>query len=634
MRFARFKSIGRTNGSACHSLRRLSPTFESLERRALMSADIMTSAAPILSVAPTAVHFTSTHHAPARLAAPSSLTAAQRGDGTVELNWSDNDLAAAGYYVLRATGAGRFKRIAKLSSALADRYVDNTARQGKTYNYELQAYRGRRTSPFSIKAVPTPYPVPTPGPAPAPSLLAPSGLTATIAGTAVDLTWTDNDPAATGYIVLRSMDAVNYDQIAQITSATAASYIDTSGAGGAMYYYEVQASNGGTTSNESAAVAVSVPNTVSVTTRFGNELVITSTGASDTVEVDQNGPTLMIVGNAQTFTAPIPAAAVFVYARGVNDLITIDPTVTVRTTIDTIRDGYQVRVHDHVVDRDRIISYATDVSAWINAADSFDGRGTVHLIGSFLGGISKALADSLPNPSDSGNAMSVDLSLWGTGPVADDVNQGAVGDCYFVSSLAAFARTRPSTLQESAVDLGDGTFAVQFYQGGTPVFVRVSNNLPTGGFGGYEFAHPGPNGTIWAAVIEKAFAYFRDGSNTYMSLTNGWMSEVYSDLGLGSTDYNPGSLDESSFYSMVANALASGEPVTFGTFNAPPDLVGHHSYTLMGIVPGVVGAGPTTYLVRNPWGVSGDSMEDPSGYAYLTFAQVTANFSDVCIATG
>jgi hypothetical protein len=36
------------------------------------------------------------------------------------------------------------------------------------------------------------------------------------------------------------------------------------------------------------------------------------------------------------------------------------------------------------------------------------------------------------------------------------------------------------------------------------------------------------------------------------------------------------------------------------------------------------------YVVRNPWGVSGDSLENSQGYATLTYSQMVANFTDGC----
>ena len=131
------------------------------------------------------------------------------------------------------------------------------------------------------------------------------------------------------------------------------------------------------------------------------------------------------------------------------------------------------------------------MSIWCNTTDSFTGTGTVHKVASFAGGVSKALGAALANPKDAGTVMAVNASLWGTGPVAGDVNQGEVGDCYFLSTLAAFAGVQPQALRQMAVDMGDGTSVVEFYSNGTPVYVRVSDSFSTGPFNGYLYAHPG-----------------------------------------------------------------------------------------------------------------------------------------------
>jgi hypothetical protein len=252
-------------------------------------------------------------------------------------------------------------------------------------------------------------------------------------------------------------------------------------------------------------------------------------------------------------------------------------------------------------------------------------------VSAFAGGVSKALGASLPDPTDSGSVTQINMSLWGTGPVAADVNQGAVGDCYFLSSLAAFAGEKPAVLMASEVDMGDGTYTVQYMSGSTPTFVRVSSDMPAGGFGGYMFAHPGANQTSWAMVLEKAFAYFRTGANTYASTNSGWMSEVYSDLGVSSSNISLATA-ESTFFSTLANDLTNHEAVTFGTFSSAPNLVSSHAYTLVSV--STDGSGVHHYVVRNPWGVAGDGLEDGNGYATLTFAQMVANFQLGCQAIG
>jgi hypothetical protein len=225
--------------------------------------------------------------------------------------------------------------------------------------------------------------------------------------------------------------------------------------------------------------------------------------------------------------------------------------------------------------------------------------------------------------------MKVTGSLWGTGPVAADVNQGYVGDCYFLSSLASFANLQPALLQSSAVDMGDGTYTVQFMtSANTPEFIRVSNDISTYGGGSYVYARPGSSGSLWAVVLEKAFAYFRTGANTYSSINSGWMGSAYALFGVNSTFFYLSSTSATSLYSTLSSELAAGKEVTLGTGNAP-NLVSGHAYTLVSCT---ITNGVASYVVRNPWGVSGDSLENSQGYATLTYSQMVANFVDCCEA--
>lgn len=545
------------------------------------------------------------------LVTPGKLSAVFQTAVGVQLQWTDDDTTAAGYLVLRSADGTHFSQLAKLSSGTTKSYTDAAITSGKVYDYQVQAYSGANTSAASGMAIVT-----TP-------MVAPAGLTAAFAGGAVNLKWADKDASATGYLVLRSTDGTNFGQLAQVNGGGANTFADTAVAAGQQYYYQVEARN---------AVAVSVPSnvasatptsagtgaTVSVATRYGNELVVTATGAADTVSVSQSGGTITITANGKTVTDPAPAAGLFVYTRGGADTVTIASSVVARTTVASI-DGANTVVN----------SAGANVSLWIDAADTVNGSGTVHAVGAFAGNVTKAPGASLANPTDSGATVKASLPLWGTGPAADDVNQGGIGDCYFLSSLAAFAGTAPAKLNESAVDLGDGTYAVQFYAQSKPVYVRVSNNFAAGAFGGYAFAHPGANATAWAMVMEKAYAWFRSGANTYASLNSGWMGEAYNALGVANTTFNPSNFDDSAFYATVSRALAGGRPVTLAALKAP-DVVNNHAYTLVSASTDAEGS--NRYKVRNPWGTSGDALEDPHGYATLTFTQLAANFAAGCQA--
>jgi hypothetical protein len=326
------------------------------------------------------------------------------------------------------------------------------------------------------------------------------------------------------------------------------------------------------------------------------------------------GATLRIMSGSTLVSEIAMPSALFIYDRGGTNAISIDASVSIRTIITSVGGGAT-----------SISSSASNVSAWIDTTDSFSGSGSVHSIGSLAGGVSKAAGAALANPSDSGATRDANASLWGSGPSVADVNQGAVGDCYFLATLGAFAVSNPGFIADRAVDLGDGTYIVQFNQGVNPVFVRVSDDVPTTNGTSYRFARPGASGSVWVPIMEKAFAYFRTGANTYSSISGGWMGDVFTAFGVASSSIGASNASETALFSFVSTALASGKGVTFGTTVSSPTLVGGHAYTVTAVRRDA--NGQAIYTVRNPWGVSGTSAENSSGYAELTFAQMRSNFT-------
>ena len=541
--------------------------------------------------------------APAPVAVPSALTAQAQGSAAVLLHWKDNDAAANAYNILRSTDGKTYSVITRVIGGALDSYLDTTVAPNRAYWYQVQTVAGNRLSAVSAAVKATT------------GLAAPGPVVSSFSGVNVVLSWSDPNGTGLGYAVQRSEDGEKFTTIATLKAGATRSYTDATVSGAHTYFYRVMAVSGAQSSSASAAVSVTTPTgagTVTITPRYGNELIVTSFGA-DSILISQAASILTIVANGQTFTQMALAAGLFIYDRGGNDTITIDPTVQVRTTITSLGGG-----------TDRITSGASNVSAWIDTTDSYKGSGAVHWIGTLAGNVSKAAGASLANPKDAGSTFKLSESLWGMGPAADDVNQGGVGDCYFLASLAAFAGVNPPVLTESAVDLGDSTFLVRFVKGGQNVYVRVNNDMSTGPYWGYKYARPGANGTMWALVMEKAFAYFRTGVNSYASISGGWMGEVYTGLGVKNASFSLLQTMESAFFSMVSGDLAKGLAVTLGTGSSAPSLVRGHAYTL--VAASIDGSGQTFYTVRNPWGVQGDALENSAGYATLTFAQMQANF--------
>ncbi len=173
----------------------------------------------------------------------------------------------------------------------------------------------------------------------------------------------------------------------------------------------------------------------------------------------------------------------------------------------------------------------TDISSAERAA------GAVHIISQFAQPFTQTATSpkyiplevagqKLADPAGGSYANFAALPLFVNDPTYSEVRQGKLTDCYFLSSLAGYARTDPDAIRQMITSLGDGTYAIRFYRNGQETYYRVDGDLPGSGRS-TVYAHPGKDGAIWAPLLEKAYAFFRKGLNSYSSLGGGWMTEVY-----------------------------------------------------------------------------------------------------------
>lgn len=216
------------------------------------------------------------------------------------------------------------------------------------------------------------------------------------------------------------------------------------------------------------------------------------------------------------------------------------------------------------------------------------------------------------------------------GPLADDVRQGALGNCYVHAPLSAIAGSNPRRLRETVADLGDGTYAVQLHRpGGRKVFYRVDADLPV-------VNHPsqspvnaglGAAGALWVAVVEKAFAFHRAAVGSYESIgTGGWFDETFASLGVTShaDRWIAEFRSSSDVLNRIADELAAGRVVVVGTRASAGRedamLVDAHAYAVV-----KVDRAGQTVVVRNPWGVDGGRRRSgvDDGYVALSGAQLS-----------
>jgi hypothetical protein len=95
-----------------------------------------------------------------------------------------------------------------------------------------------------------------------------------------------------------------------------------------------------------------------------------------------------------------------------------------------------------------------------------------------------------------------DVPIFTREPCPDDVNQGAIGDCYLMAALAAIARNNPAAIYNMMKDNGDGTVTVKMYkptdQAVEEKYFTIKKTIVSDG------RHS--EGALWVPLLEKAYA--------------------------------------------------------------------------------------------------------------------------------
>ena len=225
----------------------------------------------------------------------------------------------------------------------------------------------------------------------------------------------------------------------------------------------------------------------------------------------------------------------------------------------------------------------------------------------------------------------VEDPLYRYGIHPDDVSQGALNDCFFVSTLAALANLDPDIIRDAIVDNGDGTYTVTLYEDGEPVEVTVTGDVPILEYydeemGVWRRSSRPPSagdgdGEVWVRVLEQAYAtLLGDGDiiEGYGELNSGGSGssaiEVLTGLDASYTKDDP-SLDRLRELLDQGPVLANSHEYipgsgwwVFGRQNGDytvgaNQITTWHQYWVDDILP------DGTIIVRNPWDFYAERME-------------------------
>jgi hypothetical protein len=261
------------------------------------------------------------------------------------------------------------------------------------------------------------------------------------------------------------------------------------------------------------------------------------------------------------------------------------------------------------------------------------------ILGGPGGGGPGGLPESSDRPGDPGEGNGPDMGehepIDGPIDLSDEaldptnMEQGALGDCWFLAAAGAVAQEDPDWIREHLTENEDGTWTVTFYDmWGNPVEITVEPTLAengTKGAGGED---------SWISIYEKAAAEYFGGN----------YSDIEGDLasrGLLAITGNPSQLTYDASLEELREQLENG-PVVATTEQGPADwysperiddttIVPNHAYVVESVeerVNPATGETETMVHLLNPWGPDGGELdgEHRAGDLWLTEEEYRQNF--------
>ncbi|HEY9716256.1 MAG TPA: C2 family cysteine protease [Trichormus sp.] len=224
------------------------------------------------------------------------------------------------------------------------------------------------------------------------------------------------------------------------------------------------------------------------------------------------------------------------------------------------------------------------------------------------------------------------------------IAQGDIGDCFFLSSIAAMAKSDPEKIHEM-IKSAKGGYTVTFPgDKDHPVFVSAPTEMEQG------LGNSPSQYGAWAGVLEKAYGKYlqehggksdildpaeaaNDGGllSKTLTLLSG-EKFTYSKVTEGMRiPFNDKMISDEDLKSVLSRA--SSEPMCCGTRPGIKDseYPADHAYTVIGFDP-KANNGAGDVIVRNPWG--SNDHKHPNGISHMTFAQFKHRFDEVSYSDG
>lgn len=190
----------------------------------------------------------------------------------------------------------------------------------------------------------------------------------------------------------------------------------------------------------------------------------------------------------------------------------------------------------------------------------------------------------------------------------DDVNQGNLGNCYFMSSLAAMCEF-PQTISELFRYFNvhpQGIYEIVFNINGHWQIVIIDDYFPCFKSSKWPIFSKPHNNELWVMLLEKAWAKINGG---YINIVGGWPNEVLETLtcfcNKSIDNQDPSEKDD--LWEKILNADQNNHLITCSTINEKyieeMGLISGHAFTLISAEEANIKGNIVRLLrIRNPWG--------------------------------
>ncbi len=228
----------------------------------------------------------------------------------------------------------------------------------------------------------------------------------------------------------------------------------------------------------------------------------------------------------------------------------------------------------------------------------------------------------------------------------DNVQQGGVGDCYFVAAAVGLARARPEVITGNMIqDVGDGRYRVTF-PGSQAVFV----DRPTYAEMAF-YSTAGSNG-VWLTILCKAYGvrlnnerwFYQPASPLERAGRGGTLSAAITALTGNGVESHGGGLNwahltplrlsmytEAALIADIQQAVRNNKVITCGTLarlpftrETPGQLPRSHAYTIVDY-----NAENRTITIRNPWNQQAPGNRF-GGTFTMTVDEFRREFAEIC----